>query len=217
MTRDSSLPTPVLVRQLLGRDETRQQHSRAARKGREVRVGRGAYVEREAWEALARAEKQWVRQNAYARTRARAPIFSHWSAAVLHGLPFADERSGDIHVAVGSTAGGRSAKGVRAHSVHVPDDDIVEIDGTLCTDLARTVVDVAATSPMREAVAATDHVLPVASARSADENSEEVRRGLLAAWMRAQPLRGPPCPRRHLLRRWPVRIGAGVGQQGGDV
>jgi hypothetical protein len=190
MTRDSSLPTPVLVRHLFGYDKTRQQHARAARQGVEVRVGRGAYVEREAWEALARTEKQWVRLNAYARTRARAPIFSHWSAAVLHGLPFADERTGDIHVAVGSTAGGRSAKGVRAHSVRVPDVDIVEIDGMLCTDLARTVVDVAATSPMREAVAVADHVLRGASARSADLHSEEVRSGLLAAWMRAQPLRG---------------------------
>ncbi|SEH68367.1 MULTISPECIES: hypothetical protein [unclassified Leifsonia] len=190
MTRDSSLPMLVLVRHLVGHDETRQQHARAARRGVEVRVGRGAYVERETWEALARAEKQWVRLSAYARTRARAPIFSHWSAAVLHGLPFADERTGDIHVAVGSTAGGRSARGVRAHSVQVPEEDIVQIDGMLCTDLARTVVDIAATSPMREAVAATDHVLRGASARSAEEYSEEVRRGLLAAWMRAQPLRG---------------------------
>lgn len=190
MTRDRSLPVPVLVRHLVSHDESRQQHARAARHGVEVRVGPGAYVEREAWEALQRTDQQRVRLNAYMRTRAKAPIFSHWSAAVLHGLPFADEHCDDIHIAVGKTAGGRSARGVRAHSVRVPDEDIVEIDGMLCTALSRTVIDIAATSPMREAVAVTDHVLRGANARSAGEHFEEVRRMLLAAWLRAQPLRG---------------------------
>lgn len=190
MKPDSSLPVPVLVRDLLDYDDTRQQHARAVRQGVEVRVRPGAYLAREAWEALARGEKQRVRLTAYAHTRASAPIFSHWSAAVLHGLPFGDEHCDVIHIAVGRTAGGRSAKGVRAHSVRVPDEDIVEIGGMLCTALTRTVIDIAATSPMREAVAVTDHVLRGASGRGEYELFEETRRALLAGWLRAQPLRG---------------------------
>ncbi|WP_157780381.1 hypothetical protein [Leifsonia xyli] len=82
-----SLPPAVLVRHLRGYGETRQQHARAARRGDEVRVGRGAYVSRVEWDALGRRDQLVVRLSAYARTRTTPPVFSHWSAALLHGLP----------------------------------------------------------------------------------------------------------------------------------
>ncbi|MDR6971485.1 hypothetical protein [Leifsonia shinshuensis] len=183
------LPPTVLVRHLHGHAETRQQHARAAHRGDEIRVGRGAYVDRSEWDHLGARERHLVRASAFGRTRATPPVFSHWSAAALHDLPFARDRADFIHIAVGRTSGGRSARDVRAHSVDVPQDDIVDVHGMRCTGLERTVVDIAATSSRAEAVAVADHVLAGADAR--DLVSGEARReALLAAWMRAQPLRG---------------------------
>lgn len=190
MADSSSLPPTVLVRHLRGRGETRQQHARAARRGEEVRVGRGAYVDSAEWDALGRRERLLLQLAAYARTRATPPVFSHWSAALLHDLPFAAEQSDHIHVAVGRTAGGRSATGVRAHSVAVPDCDLVEVGGMRCTSALRTVVDLAATAPTSEAVAVADRALRNAEAHTASADPEPARKLLLAAWLRAQPFRG---------------------------
>jgi hypothetical protein len=177
----------VLARDLVDHAETRQQHARAVRRGAEVRVRRGAYVDRDAWDALSLAERHVLRIHAHARTRAFVPVYSHWSAAALHGLPFAGEHGDDIHVAVGPSAGGRSAKGVRAHTIRIPAEDIVEVAGLLCTSQERTAVDIAAYAPLPEAVAVADAVLRDGRARGAVDAGREA---LLGAWLRAQPQRG---------------------------
>lgn len=177
-----------MSRDLVGRAETRQQHARAVERGHEVRVGRGAYVDRGEWEALTSGERQVLTLATYARTRAVPPVFSHWSAAALHGLPLADEAGGEIHVAVGRTRGGRSARRVRAHSVAVPTDDIIEVAGMRCTTRERTVIDLAATGPMGDAVAVADAVLRGHGGNAS--GADRGRQALLAAWLRAQPMRG---------------------------
>ena len=178
----------VLARDLVGHAETRQQHARSVRRGDEVRVGRGAYVSRTTWDDLTAIERHVLRLAAVARTRAVPPVFSHWSAAALHGLPFGGERGKEIHVAVGRTAGGRSGGEVAAHSVVVPTDDIVEIAGMRCTSPDRTAIDLAATVPLPDSLAVADAVLR----RHHDSGGapDAGRQALLGAWLRAQPLRG---------------------------
>ncbi|NUU07003.1 hypothetical protein [Leifsonia sp. C5G2] len=178
----------VLARDLVDRAETRQQHARAARRGREVRIGRGAYVDRDAWDELSPVERDVLRLRAYARTRAVPPVFSHWSAVALHGLPFAGERGEEIHIAVGPTAGGRSGGRIRAHSVHVPPEDIVEVAGLQCTSRERTVIDIAAGGRLPDAVAVADAVLR--DRRRGPGEADDGREALLGAWLRAQPQRG---------------------------
>ncbi|MFP3380909.1 hypothetical protein SB767_31790, partial [Bacillus sp. SIMBA_069] len=87
--------------ELRDRSETRQQHARAARTGAEIRVGHGAYVARLDWDGLAERERYLLRLSAFARTRVRTPTFSHWSAAVIHGLPFIGPIPSELHVTVG--------------------------------------------------------------------------------------------------------------------
>jgi len=182
MNVESGRPPVILVRQLHDRAETRQQHARAARRGDEVRVAHGAYVATPGWEGMTDRDRCILRLSAFARTRKRSPVFSHWSSAVLHGLPLIGALPDRIHITVGRTAGGRSARDVVAHSTAVDADDIVEVEGLLCTSLLRTVVDLAATAPTADAVVSADHVLRTSLSGRKDE--------LLGAWLRAQPLRG---------------------------
>ena len=84
-------------------------------------------------------------------------VVSHHSAAVLHGLPVWLPRDVRVHVT-------RIGTGQRRALLHVnpaplADDDIVLVDGLLVTSVARTVLDLARTRSMEQAVAAADHAL----------------------------------------------------------
>ncbi|MDO7882862.1 hypothetical protein [Antiquaquibacter soli] len=83
-------------------------------------------------------------------------VFSHQSAAALWGLPNIGPWPDDVHLLVPKTTGGRSDPGVRRHALGVDDRDVTVIDGIAVTTLARTLVDLAATSPVYSAVAALD-------------------------------------------------------------
>ena len=191
MTIDDSVGDLVLVRDLRTRSDTRQQHARAARAGVEVRVGRGAYVPSDRWDALDRRSQHVVRMLAFARTRRQPPTFSHWSAAAWHGLPIVGARSGNLHLVVGRTTGGRSASGVVAHSLEVPSEDVIAAEGIRVTSLSRTAVDLAATAPTPAAVAIVDHVLRTDGTRHrGSPGAATARDELYAAWGRALPFRG---------------------------
>ena len=188
----SDLPTAqlVLARNLRDRSDTRQQHSRAAQRGAEVRVARGVYVDRAEWEALDGLQRYLLRIRAAAATRERPPVFSHWSAAALHGLSMVGLPPSAIHVSVGRSTGGRSSASLVAHSLEVADEDVVERDGLLCTSPERTVVDLAAIAPTGAAVALADHLLHERFGRFGGCSHRGSRDALLTAWNRAQPMRG---------------------------
>jgi hypothetical protein len=169
----------ILVRQLRDRADTRHQHARAVRKGDEVRLIRGAYMARETWDRLDERSRHVLRMVAFARTRRVSPVFSHWSAAACHGLPLLGHLPGALHVVVGRTSGGRSARGVAAHSITVPKLDIVQADELRLTSQARTVVDLAAVARTPAAVVMADHFVRTSG-----------REALIVAWQRAQPFRG---------------------------
>lgn len=188
MSSGSSARPIVLSRDLVGHAETRQQHARAVLRGDEVRIARGAYVDREGWDRLPVTERKVLALTAFARTRAVPPPFSHWSAAALHELPLPAGIDDAIHVAVGRTGGGRSGGRVRAHSVQVPDCDIVEVAGMRCTSRERTAIDIAASGPLPDAVAVADAVLRRHGVGGS--GNDKGREALLGAWLRAQPLRG---------------------------
>ena len=124
---------------------------------------------------------QRVRRGAYARpvdgevtpqdthrrlVRATAPqlradaVFSHTSAAVLHGLPVWPARLPVVHLTrPRQGGGGKSRSLVRIHSSPLAEADRTEIDGLPVTSLARTVLDLARSLPFDEAVAAGDRAL----------------------------------------------------------
>lgn len=136
-------------RSALRRDEQR---------GLLLRLGLGAYVERTAFERLDLEQQHVVRMRALVATSDGPVTFSHWSAAVLNGLPVMRKRLGALHVTV-PDAGSRSGSGLTGHVFALQDHEVVEFDGLRATGVGRTVVDVAGASPFEEGVMAADGAL----------------------------------------------------------
>lgn len=153
---------------------------RDVERGIRVRVRRGVYADAGRFADLAPADRHLVELRALDSVSAVRPVFSHWSAVVLHGLPFLRDRTAEVHTSV-PLPGRRGISGVHAHLFDVPEQDVVERFGLLCTGLARTVVDVAGLAPFDEGVVVADAAL-----RSGLAGSSEA---LHAAFDRAKPRR----------------------------
>lgn len=90
-------------------------------------------------------------------TRARPPVFSHWSALLLHGLPDLGGAPRTVHV-LSPTARPGADGGVVRHS-RSPDHEVVERQGLRLTSVARTVADIAALTSFSRGVVAADRAL----------------------------------------------------------
>jgi hypothetical protein len=88
-----------------------------------------------------------------------AAVVSHTSAAAMHELPVWSEQLTRVHLTRDRPGGGRTRRWVQVHGLPLPDSDIVKLGGFRVTGLARTVVDVARTLPLTQAVAAGDVAL----------------------------------------------------------
>ena len=83
-------------------------------------------------------------------------IFSHGSAAVMHGLPVWPEAVARVHVTRNRRGGGIKCSVVQVHGAPLLPGEIVFIDDLPVTSLTRTVLDLARTLPMTHAVAVGD-------------------------------------------------------------
>jgi hypothetical protein len=146
---------------------------RLQRDGDLVRVRRGAYT-------LGDKTGEFVEERHRRLILATAPqvqdgaIFSHGSAAVLHGLPVWSGAVARVHVTRNRRGKGIKRAVVHVHGAPLQPSEIVLIDNLPVTSLARTVLDVARTLPSTQAVAAGDRALALGLAR------EELDAGLLA-------------------------------------
>jgi hypothetical protein len=162
----------------------RRSLARAAEAGELVRVRRGAYVRSTEWDALDPTARHLVRLHAAQACFDRPLVFSHWSAAVLLGLPALLTSQELLHVSVPPETA-RSGSGFRHHLLPLTSEDVIEVDGLRCTRWERTVVDLAAAAPFADAVAAADAAL-----HRLDPAVRPLgKQALLAAWRRAQPRR----------------------------
>lgn len=123
-----------------------------------LRVRQGVHVERTAFELLSPEDQHIVRMRAFAAASPEPVVFSHWSAAVLHGLPVLRRRLAKVHTTV-RRAGARGEQGVSGHLFALTDDEVVPFGPLLATGVGRTVVDVAGASPFEEGVMAADAAL----------------------------------------------------------
>jgi hypothetical protein len=106
---------------------------------------------------------------------ADAAVFSHVTAAVLHGLPIWRISLRQVHVTRSRRGGGRCGRRVHVHALPLRPDEIVLVDGAPTTSPARTVVDVARTVPFDEAVVVADAALR-AGLVTAEELADAVSR-----------------------------------------
>lgn len=101
--------------------------------------------------------------------------FSHYSAAVLHGLPLLAPRLREVTVV--RTLGGHGGvhPTIHARAARLESGDTTQIDGLPVTSLARTVSDLIRLMPFPEAVMVLDRALALGADRS--ELSERTREG----------------------------------------
>ncbi len=152
---------------------TKRQIQRGVQEGALIRIRRGIFAPRTAWES-ARPEDRHaalVRATLAIASRDDRPV-SHLSAAALHGLPIVGRVPAEVHLWDGTAGGGSSAPGLRTHRGGTR-PDTVEIDGLVVTSLARTVVDVASTEPFVTAVCVLDAALRRSSDEAGDESEDE--------------------------------------------
>lgn len=90
-------------------------------------------------------------------TEQSPPVFSHQSAALVWRLPTIGAWPERVHITPGPSGGGRSTTLITKHGVDAGSPSVV--DGLVVTSLARTVVDVARSSPFRVAVCMADAAL----------------------------------------------------------
>lgn len=111
----------------------------------------------------------------FASTRRVPPVFCHWSAAVIHGLPTLLNPPRTIHVLARDERGGADRGIVRQPRVGSP--PVVSVRGLLVTSVARTVMDLAARTSYTGGVVAADSGL--ATGPSGDRRTSVTRDELL--------------------------------------
>ncbi|GAA3881923.1 hypothetical protein GCM10022381_25210 [Leifsonia kafniensis] len=137
-----------------------------------VRIRRGMYVQPELWnDVRAEGRYQLVVRSTMALTR-RPAIVSHLSAAVIHDLPIVGSWPKTVHTLEPDAAGGSSSRFVTSHRSGATPAPVRNGE-LLVTSLARTVIDVAASSSFLNGVTVADHALRVEGERAA----AEVKRG----------------------------------------
>jgi very-short-patch-repair endonuclease len=131
--------------------------------GQLVRLRHGCYIRAELWEKQARPvrSRQLIRAHAHGTltTSAGGYVYSHTSAARLHGLYLWDVDD-LIHLLLpGNPSSERLGKDVRGHTRAWTAPEVVTLGGLRVTSLERTAVDCAMMLGYRQALVLMDHAL----------------------------------------------------------
>ncbi|MFD1714647.1 type IV toxin-antitoxin system AbiEi family antitoxin domain-containing protein [Amnibacterium flavum] len=139
-----------------------------------VRVRRGSYMPKSDWLALDAEGRHRARIHAVAANARIEPVFSHFSAAALHGIPIIGNLPVDVHVTIARGSRRRGQPEIRTHSLALAPHEIDRVDGLLVTGLERTLIDLALTTSFESAVASLDWGL--ANGASRQSIHEELER-----------------------------------------
>ncbi|WP_104130414.1 type IV toxin-antitoxin system AbiEi family antitoxin domain-containing protein [Cryobacterium sp. N21] len=170
--------------------------------GELVRIRRGVYTLGATWRGAESDDRYRLFVRATVATAEQPLLLSHLSAAALHNLPIIGPWPNVVHAINNETAGGSSARFTTSHRSVVEPEQVV-IDGCAATTLARTLIDVAATSSFLVGVTMMDHALRVEAERAENERRMGIpgaaalaKEDLYAELMMVHPRRGGPKVRR---------------------
>lgn len=150
----------VVARRLHERGFSPRRVADWVRAGELVAVRRGVYTTAELW-----ASWDEFRQRPLARIRAAEltltlpHVFSHDSAALLHGLPLLRPQDAAVFITREHVQGSRTRYGVHHHGAAYTASQVVTIDGLQVLDVARTVADLGRTHGYRAGLVAADGAL----------------------------------------------------------
>jgi len=132
--------------------------TRDVERGVLARLRPRVYADRSVWEALSAEQRHIAMIRAVAESSDEPVLFSHASAAVLHGLPVVRRHLLRVHTTA-STAAERGRGDVAGHLFAVQDEEVVTIGSLQVTAIGRTVVDLAGAAPFGEGLMAADAAL----------------------------------------------------------
>jgi hypothetical protein len=155
-----------LTRALIAEGYNHDDLRRLQRESELIRVRRGAYAGSDKPDLAVETRHRRLILGTAPQLRDGA-VLSHGSAAVLHGLPVWSSAVGRVHVTRNRRGGGRKRSVVQVHGAPLLPPEIVLIDDLPATSLVRTVLDLARTLPMTQAVAAGDRALALGVTRHA--------------------------------------------------
>ena len=148
----------LTTEQLLDRGMVSQGMSRAVEEGGLVRLRPGYYVDASARE-LSRKDRHLLCVLATDEAL-DSPVFSHSSAALIHGLPDWDLPLGRVDVCTAAEVSRtRTTHRVRFRSRELDQDEVLIVDGLKVTSPTRTVADLALTTRRDTAVSVADAAL----------------------------------------------------------
>jgi hypothetical protein len=131
------------------------------RRGVLVPVGYGAYARSAVAETVAQgpAGAQRLRMAAVLAVAGPRDVGSHHSAAVIHGLDLLGKEPSDLAVTRPPGGSQKARAGVHIRVAALPRRHVTVRGGVRVTSVARTVVDLARTSPFRDGVVVADSAL----------------------------------------------------------
>jgi hypothetical protein len=128
-----------------------------------VRVRRGVYATRASidYAAVNARRGHALQVTAVERAVGRDAVASHHSAALVHGIDLLNQTAGTVTLTRRPAKGTSPRRSDRIvfHAAELPADHVTSRYGLLVTTAARTVIDLARTTPFREAVVAADSAL----------------------------------------------------------
>lgn len=130
----------------------------AVASGRIVRLRPGVYLEGRSWDAASPEDRVVALARALHAVSVTRPVFSHETAAAIHGLPLSRATPDRVHAIVPEDRPG-AASGVVRHRGALDEDAVVEVDGLRCTTIVRTVADIARTATFEQSVTVADAAL----------------------------------------------------------
>ncbi|WP_298226867.1 hypothetical protein [Gryllotalpicola sp.] len=138
--------------------------ARALSRGEVERIRRGIYLpagrEPEETPRHLTIERAALRQAvAVGLTRKRPAVFSHRTAAIIHGLPLLGPATGLVDIVEPPDSARRSKAGVRVHLAEASDTDVMPWGAHFVTTPRRTALDLARTLPFAAAVAVLDYAI----------------------------------------------------------
>ncbi|MFS0713011.1 hypothetical protein ABC195_03950 [Microbacterium sp. 2P01SA-2] len=154
---------------------------RAVGAGELVRVRRGVYIAASRWSAARPEERMRLRAHALAAVATRDPVFSHATAAALHGLPVHRGDDARVHTLEVGAAPAPSRGDVLRHRHDVSAADITAVRSLRATDLARTLFDVLCAESPETATSAMDAALRSVAWRGRSVYDDDAAEALSAA------------------------------------
>ncbi|WP_420752609.1 hypothetical protein [Rhodococcus sp. O3] len=152
-------PTPIYRSDLLASGITSDELRQALRSGALTPVAPGAYLRRAEADALDDVARHRVRARCVQHTLGWDAVLSHVTAALFHGADLWNPDLSRIHITRDRRSGGRRTDNLHVHPAPIAREEIYVVGGAAVTSPARTIVDLARSLTVDEAVIAGDSLL----------------------------------------------------------